>query len=131
MLFRSDLNNPDRPNLIPGRSNNPIVGTPQQWFDPRNFTLPNVGFYGTLGRNTLIGPPLADLDLSIEKTFAVRENLHLQFRAEFFNALNHTNFGLPLNSVFGSSGFYLPTAGLITSTSTPARQIQFGLKALF
>jgi hypothetical protein len=53
--------------------------------------------------------------------------LNLQFRAEFFNILNHANFNTPNAVVFTPSGTS-PTAGVITSTSTTSRQIQFALK---
>jgi hypothetical protein len=107
------------------------LGTPELWFDPFAFTLPLPGTYGTLGRNTLIGPGFATLDFSVEKGFAVRENLQVQFRAEFFNLTNRANFGLPFSEVFNPNGFVEPQAGLITNTISPPRQIQFGLKILF
>ena len=61
---------------------------------------------------------------------AVREGRNLQFRAEFFNILNHANFNTPNAVVFTPTGVS-PTAGVITSTSTTSRQIQFGVKILF
>ena len=129
-----DLNTPDRPNLNPAFSGPVILGEPDRYFDPRAFSMPAAGTFGNVGRNTLTGPGFADLDLSVEKAFPVRENLNLQFRAEFFNATNHTNFGLPISTVFvGNSNNYSynDAAGLITSTASPARQIQFGLKIVF
>ena len=69
------------------------------------------------------GPGLQNLDLAIVKT----ENFgdaRIEFRAEFFNVFNHPNFTVP-NTVIG------PTLGLISSTSAPERQIQFGVKAAF
>jgi hypothetical protein len=60
------------------------------------------------------------------------ERVSLQFRAEFFNILNRSNFGTPNAVVFTSaSPTPAPTAGVITSTATSSRQIQFGLKLLF
>ena len=57
------------------------------------------------------------------------ERAGLQFRAEFFNVLNHTNFTTPNPVVFTSADAGIsPTAGVITATSTTSRQIQFGLK---
>jgi len=129
-----DLNTPDRPNLNPAFTGPVILGEPDRYFDPRAFSMPAAGTFGNVGRNTLTGPGFADLDLSVEKAFPIRENLNLQFRAEFFNATNHTNFGLPISTVFvGNSNnyFYNPAAGLITSTASAARQIQFGLKIVF
>jgi hypothetical protein len=106
-----------------------ILGTPNQWFNPAAFLAPpnNSGFYGNLGRDTLIGPGLATLDFSVFKETRIRERLSLQFRAEFFNILNRANFNTPNAIVFTPSGVS-PTAGVITSTATTSRQIQFGLK---
>ena len=56
----------------------------------------------------------------------------MQFRAEFFNIFNRANFGTPNAVVFTSAtAAPSPTAGVITSTSTTSRQIQFGLKLLW
>jgi len=54
----------------------------------------------------------------------------VQFRAECFNLLNHTNFGTP-NPIVFSGGAIIPSAGLITATATSSRQIQFGLKLIY
>jgi hypothetical protein len=78
----------------------------------------------------LIGPGLATWDFSALKDTRIREGLNLQFRAEIFNILNRANFNLPNAVVFTPSGVS-PTAGVITSTSTTSRQIQFGLKLLW
>ena len=91
---------------------------------------PNSGFYGNLGRDTLIGPGLATWDFSAVKDTAIRERMSLQFRAEIFNLLNRANFNTPNLIVFTPSGVS-GTAGAITSTSTTARQVQFGLKLLW
>jgi hypothetical protein len=109
-----------------------ILGNPNQWFNPAAFLPPpnNSGFYGNLGRDTLIGPSLATWDFSALKNTPIRERLTLQFRAEFFNLLNRANFNTPNAVVFTPTGVS-PTAGLITSTSTTSRQIQFGLKLLW
>ncbi len=122
---------PQRPDLVTGRSGNPIQGGPNQYFDPTAFVLPEAGFYGNLGRNTLIGPGLANLDLALNKVFVLREKLNLQFRTEVFNVLNHPNFSIPSQrTVFSSTG-RVGSAGLITSTRTSSRQLQFGLKLSF
>jgi len=70
------------------------------------------------------GPGLVDLDFSVLRSFRIHERLHAEFRGEFFNALNHTNFGNP-GAVFGS-----PTFGVISSAG-PARQIEAGIRILF
>jgi hypothetical protein len=125
-----DTRNPDRPSLNPSFSGPVIVGQPNQWYNPSAFILPPAGTYGTLGRGTFNGPGLAELDLSLFKNFAFTERVGLQFRAEFFNALNHPNFGTPNATVF-SSGAISSSAGVITTTATTSRQIQFGLKLIF
>jgi hypothetical protein len=125
-----DTRNPDRPNLNPAFSGDVIQGNPNQWFNPNAFKLPIAGTYGNLGRGVFSGPGLADVDASLFKTTAITERTSLQFRAEFFNILNHPNFGTPNATVF-SSGAISPSAGLITTTTTTSRQIQFGLKLIF
>lgn len=120
----------DRPDLVPGRSN-PVSGGPDRYFDPTAFALQTPGFYGNAGRNTMIAPGLANLDLTVAKIIPVRENLKVDFRAEFFNVLNRANFGLPSNTIFNSNGAIQGNAGRISSTVTTSRQIQFGLKLLF
>jgi hypothetical protein len=119
---------PQRPDLIAGRSNNPILGGPDRYYDPSAFALPAAGFFGNLGRNTLIGPGLASIDLSVNKRFRISERVEAQFRTEMFNSLNHPNFAIPsARTVYSSSG-PVGSAGRITSTATSARQLQLGLK---
>ena len=127
-----DTRNPVRPFVNPNFTGPIITGNPNQWFNPNAF-LPvpaNSGFYGNLGRNTLIGPGLATWDFAADKNTRVSERLTLQFRAEIFNMLNRANFNTPNLIVFTPSGVS-GTAGAITSTSTTARQIQFALKLLW
>ena len=127
-----DSRNPVRPYVNPTFSGPVILGNPNQWFNPAAFLAPpnNSGFFGNLGRDTLIGPGLATWDLSALKDTRIREQLKLQFRAEFFNVLNRANFNTPNAVVFTPSGVS-PTAGVITGTSSTSRQIQFGLKLLW
>jgi hypothetical protein len=130
-----DTRNPVRPFANPAFTGPVILGNPNQWFNPNAFLAPantaaNGGFYGNVGRDTLIGPGLATWDFSVLKDTRIRERLNLQFRAEIFNLLNRANFNLPNAVVFTPSGVS-PTAGVITSTSTTSRQVQFGLKLLW
>ena len=125
-----DTRNPDRPDVNPAFSGPVILGNPNQWYNPNAFALPTPGTYGNLGRGVYRGPGLADLDFSLFKDTRVTERSTLQFRAEFFNILNHANFGTPNSTVF-SSGAISGSAGLITTTTTTSRQIQFGLKLIF
>ncbi|MDA2934222.1 hypothetical protein MYX82_07750 [Acidobacteria bacterium AH-259-D05] len=147
-----------RPSLAPGANNNPVREDgrdPDQYFDPSAFTLQDPGFYGDLGRNTVIGPGVSTFDFSLFRNTELAEDVTLQFRAEFFNIFNRANFGALDNRVFnrartedvpcsvhGSTGddtgcsrlvsaTIRPTAGRITSTRTTSRQIQFGLRLIF
>jgi hypothetical protein len=126
------MRNPVRPFVNPAFTGPVIPGKPEQWFNPAAFLAPpnSGGFYGNLGRDTLIGPGLATWDFSVLKDTRVRARSTLEFRAEFFNLLNRANFKTLNAIVFTPSGTS-PTAGLITSTSTTSRQIQFGLKLLW
>ena len=139
----------DRPNLAPGASNDPTrgisqgcpgfaagtpVGTPDHYFDPCAFTPQPLGMFGNLGRNTLIGPGLTDFDFLMDKHFRVGERKELQFRAEFFNLMNHPNFEAPnatTRQIFSITGQLSSSAGVLTKTTTTSRQIQFGLKFIF
>ena len=118
-----------RPFVNPAFSGPVILGNPNQWFNPAAFLAPpnNSGFYGNLGRDTLIGPGLATWDLSLFKETPFGEGRHLQLRAEIFNILNRANFNTPNAIAFTPTGVS-PTAGVITSTSTNSRQIQLGCK---
>jgi hypothetical protein len=122
--------NPDRPDVNPAFTGPVLLRKQTQWFDPTAFSLPTVRTWGNLGRGTLRGPGLETVDISLIKNTSLTERVGLQFRAEAFNALNHTNFGPP-NSIVFSGTSISPSAGLITTTATTSRQIQFGLKLLF
>jgi hypothetical protein len=138
-----DTRNPVRPDINPDFHGKLYPGTPTQFFDASAFSAPAYGTFGNLGRDTLVGPGLANLDLSLHKSTRLGECLNAQFRAEFFNVLNHTNFATPNPVVFSSGPSQgttanqtapvvdSPTAGVITSTATSSRQVQFGLKLIF
>ena len=124
-----DTRNPVRPSRNPDFRRKIILGSPERYFDPNAFVVPPGGTYGDVGRDTLVGPGLATLDLSLMKKSPLSEKVSLQLRGEFFNLLNRANFNTPNPVVFASGSIApLQTAGVITSTSTTARQIQFGLK---
>ncbi len=92
---------------------------------PSSFGLPAIGTYGNLGKGALTGPGLVNWDTGIFKEFPLKgEHFRLQFRGEFFNTLNHTNFNNPIVSQ-SASGF-----GSITSAMDP-RIGQLALKLLF
>jgi len=95
------------------------------YFAGCTFTTPPASApFGNLGRNAFRTPGFWQWDLGVDKDFRIQESIKLQFRGEFFNFLNHTNFGVPGN--VSTSG----TFGTITTTYPP-RQIQFGLKLSF
>jgi hypothetical protein len=124
-----DTRNPVRPFNNPGFQGNPIIGSVNQWYNPAVFLQPppNSGFWGNAARDGLTGPGLATWDFSAIKNTKLHERLSLQFRAEIFNLLNRANFNTPNLITFTPSGVS-GSAGVITSTSTTARQVQFGLK---
>ena len=91
---------------------------------------------GNLGRNVLIGPGLSKLDISVFKNNYVKrisESFNAQFRAEIFNILNRANFSSPTDNlaIFDQNGQAVSSAGLLTSTQTTSRQIQFALKLIW
>jgi hypothetical protein len=100
--------------------------TVQQWFDTSCFadvTQPYT--WGNARRGSVWGPGVVNFDLAAFKSFPLHEQRAIEFRAEFFNALNNAHFSNPVNSM--SSGSF----GQITSTALPPREIQLGLKLLF
>lgn len=120
-----------RPDLVPGGDANPVLGGPDQYFDPSQFTPAPPTRYGTVGRNTLIGPGLALVDLSVMKHFPIRaltDRSRLSLRVDVFNLLNRANFSQPSTSVFDGRGRPNAAAGRITSTATPARQAQLSVR---
>ena len=127
-----DSRNPVRPSWNPNFTGAVMEGGPNQYFNPAAFIQPLAGTYGNVGRNILTGAGLATTDLSLAKKFNLSERVGLQFRAEFFNAFNHTNLNTPNPVVYtAATGGPSPTAGVVTSTATTSRQIQFGLKLQF
>ncbi len=124
-----------RPYLNPGfTADNIVVKNDRQWLNPAAFSLGPEGTLGNLGRGVIRGPGLFNLDAALLKDTRIRENIRLQFRAEFFNILNHPNFFIPATNLAMFAGTAInPTAGLITQTNpgTTARQIQFALKLNF
>jgi hypothetical protein len=121
-----------RPDFVemPGCSVNAInPGNLTNYIKTQCFAYPAANELGNLGRNTLRGPGLQEFDPSLFKNWAVKEQVRIQFRAEFFNILNHPNFQMRSPKLFDGSGNIVPTATVITSpTANPARQIQFGLR---
>ncbi len=132
------VGNPNQAGPVPG---NPgcvapsRIHTPTAWFNTCAFVDPAQGSFGNVGRNTIEAPGSKTWDFSVSKNFRMSERTNLEFRSEFFNVLNHTNF------LFANSG---PQNGnsatTFNNTSTvfgnllaarPPRQIQFALKLSF
>jgi outer membrane receptor protein involved in Fe transport len=129
-----------RPNLAPGRAvESAVTGDPSRYVDPTAFALQSAGFYGSLGRNTLKGPNLRTFDFSFLKKTRITERITTEFRGEFFNIFNITNFSPPnaanrvvFNGVDSSGvGIVSGAFGQLTQTAVSSRQIQFGLKFLW
>jgi outer membrane receptor protein involved in Fe transport len=119
----------------PQCSSDPRLGT-DAIGDPALFQCFNLR--GNAGRNTLIGPGLTEFDFSVYKNNYIRrisENFNVQFRAEMFNLFNHANFAPPASptntDIFDSSGAPTGAAGVLSSTVTTAREIQFALKFIW
>jgi hypothetical protein len=135
-----DSRNPGRPQLNPNFQGQLYPKTATAWFNPSAFQAPYPGTFGNASRDSLTGPGLANVDLSLVRSASVSERLRAQFRVEYFNILNHTNFTTP-NAVVFSAGptpaspstaqALSPTAGVLTATATASRQLQFALKILF
>ncbi|MBS1867715.1 MAG: carboxypeptidase regulatory-like domain-containing protein [Acidobacteria bacterium] len=127
-----DTRNPVRPSWNRSFAGAVIQGGPNQYFNPNAFLQPLPGTYGNVGRNILRAPGLVETDLSLTKIFSFKEKVKLQFRTEIFNLFNRTNFNAPNPVVYAAAtGGPSPTAGVITSTTTTSRQIQFGVKLLW
>jgi Carboxypeptidase regulatory-like domain/TonB-dependent Receptor Plug Domain/TonB dependent receptor len=129
-------NNTD-PYSYPDKVNSPACKNP---INPHNasdyvnlscFTVPNpINTLGNAGRNSVIGPGLVDLDFSLFKNIPIREALKAQFRAEFFNIINHPNFQSPNDNrvILNPDGTTVANAGAITLMNTTPREIQFAMK---
>ena len=120
----------NRPNLVAGQDQNAGPHKPGAWLNTDAFSrvipdpLSPVQQFGTLGRNTALGPGYTNWDFAVTKNFRLAESKSLQFRAEFFNVLNHTNFHIP-NSDISSRTFNQ------ILEAEPPRLVQFALKFLF
>jgi carboxypeptidase family protein/TonB-dependent receptor-like protein len=125
-----------RPNVVI----NPAVNNPSctpaagALFNTCKFVSDTViGTFGNAGRNILQGPGYQNWDISLFKTFPVRENMHFEFRAEFFNAFNHANpeFTNP-ETISENTATELGSATYgFAGYTRPPRQVQFALKFYF
>jgi hypothetical protein len=133
-----------RPNLVAGVPIYLDNGDKTQWLNPAAFSLPGIGQIGSLGKGAIRGKPINNVDFSVAKNWRVGERYGFQFRAEMFNAFNHTNFvgfnnNLQFDAVQLLSGgaanpnFGRPTNGSFgrLNAAQAPREIQFGLKFTF
>jgi hypothetical protein len=112
-----------RPDVILGQ---PITGqkTVAQWFNTAAFIRPAPGFYGNAGTGIITGPALINFDMALYKDFPIHERAGFEFRAEFFNVFNHTNF-TTISTNLGAGNF-----GQVTAAADP-RIIEFVLRFHF
>jgi hypothetical protein len=122
----------DNPNVgegakLPDMLRNPNHGprTADKWFDTAAFATPAPFAFGNEGIGAITSPGISSVDFSLVKNTRLTERMNLQFRAEAFNAANHTLLGDP-DTTFGS-----PTFGTINSTRLDNREIQLALRLLF
>jgi outer membrane receptor protein involved in Fe transport len=125
--FATDFANsgtPNRPNIVPGQSISlpPGQRTPDHWFNTAAFSQPAPYTFGNAGRDIIPGPGNIVFDLALARIFHPREAHAIEFRAEFFNAFNHPNFGIP-----GNNPDFGPFFGKILATGDP-RRIQLALR---
>jgi len=127
-----------RPNVVAGCDPNAGAKTIARWFNPNCFQIAPLGTQGNSGRNSIIGPNLWSMDNSLNKDFRVpqiSEQFKIQFRAEFFNSLNHPTFRNPFATLYVNCTNATcpadPRAGRLLATNSQPRQVQFGLKFLF
>jgi hypothetical protein len=122
-----------RANLINPAAVYPANKGRDGWINGSAFAAPSPGTLGNLGIGNFVGPGLVQLDLSVARTFKVREKQSIQLRAEAFNLPNHPNFSTPVatlnSSVFGHIQSDISgTSGL---SAGDYRVIQFALKFVF
>jgi hypothetical protein len=121
----------------PGCQTGVNSGDPEAYIKISCFSAPNpLTLLGNSSRNSVVGPGLVNFDFSLFKNNyipRISENFNVQFRAELFNVFNRANFNPPTDNldVFDQTGAPVAGAGLIDSTSTTARQIQFALKVIW
>ena len=112
---------------------------PAHYIKTQCYSMSAPGVLGTARRNSIIGPGLAETDMSFFKNNYVKslgENFNVQFRADVFNILNRTNFAPPLaffgnTSIFDQTGARIASAGQIINTQTSSREIQLAIKVIF
>jgi hypothetical protein len=127
-----------RPNLVAGVPIYVHAADSTLWLNPAAFSLPGVGQLGSLGKGTIRGKPINNMDFSLNKNWKVKEKYTIQFRAEMFNAFNHPNFNGFQNAINFQGNITQPNFGSVTNGSFGTlsnvqshREIQFGFKFSF
>lgn len=134
----------ERPNVVSNPNLNSSQRSVTEFFNTNAFQLQAPGTFGNSGRNNIRGPGLNNFDLSLFKDFLLphikglggTESPRLQFRTEFFNAFNHTQFEsidttfVPVQDVAGSPNSSSSAFGSVSGARAP-REIQFALKLIF
>ena len=123
-------NSGQRPDVVPGVSPIPANQSPAKWLDIAAFAVPARGTWGNLGRNTLRGPGLMQVDLALQRRFRFGAAKSLEFRMEAFNAFNRMNLGNPNTNISnGPAQFGIITGPLNNTYGTgTARQMQFMIR---
>jgi hypothetical protein len=125
-------NRNQRPDQVPGVDPYPATQTPAQWLNIAAFTVPARGAWGNVGRNTLRGPGLLQLDIALQKRFTINGSRNFQFRWEAFNVFNRMNLGNPATNISSPAQFGRITGPLNSNYGTgTARQMQFMLRVNF
>jgi hypothetical protein len=103
----------------------------KSWLNPASFTNNPVGTFGTVKKGAFVGPQYTDWDASLAKNFSFTERTYLQFRAEYFNLLNHTNFGDPGTTTNSTFGRITSTSPQNANFTNDPRIAQLSLKLVF
>lgn len=123
----ANTDTPNRPNIVAGQSAGlpKSQQTPGHFFNTAAFSMPAPYTFGNAGRDLLPTPGVEIVNLAVNRRFTITEHSALNLRAEFFNAFNHPNFGIPINNPdFG------PAFGVIAVTGDP-RLVQLSLRLAF
>jgi hypothetical protein len=103
----------------------------KSWLATAAFTPNAAGTYGNVVKGSFVGPRYTDMDMSIARSFPIMEKASLQFRAEYFNIFNHTNFGDPNTTLNGSFGQITGTTPQNGAAANDPRIAQFSAKLIF
>src|SRR5262249_13121072 len=118
------------------------IGANKSWFNPLAFRQPTGVRFGTTGRNTMFGPGLVNMNLSLFRTFKIKERVNTEFKAECFNISNTPKFTNPgagvASMVLNADGtvrtlnnFSSITSTLVNLAAPSERQFRFGLRLSF